>query len=249
MAAPSGSPAVSASLDRRAIGVALAGAIAFAAQFSGLAIVSNDPSQASLISGPKAAPAIIDVSAEAGKSTILGTPTNAVPLIWRDFRPGERLTENPSGYICGVALQRGGGPAALIVRLCKELPTVASRRYGLGYDTIMLEASLPGGTSLSYDLVRFRRLDDSHATDFREGPTSRNTIRIRHVSVRDATDVVIQFSEDLPFGRPTISISGVYAGRAFADERVVESLHTDAEDTRQEILHLAEAPPWALLRP
>jgi hypothetical protein len=210
----------------------------FGIQFTNLSLVPHDA-----VSGNQ----LVDVTAPGAPAAV--DLRSEPELIWREFRPGERLSASPAGWICAAALQRSVGSAALVIRLCIEQPAVAERRYGLGYDSFLVGALLPGGRRLSYSLVNFRATGPHSAADFNEGPTPENSIPIRHVFVRDATDVVVVFDSDLPSGLPTIFVRGVLGGRTFSDSATFEPLGPAADFVQLELGRSANAPIWARRRP
>jgi hypothetical protein len=220
------------------IALCLVALVLFGIQFTNLSLVPRDA-----VSGNQ----LVDVTAPGAPAPV--DPRSEPELIWREFRPGERLSASPAGWICAAALQRSADSAALVIRLCIEQPAVAERRYGLGYDSFVLGALLPGGWRLSYSLVNFRATGPHSAADFDEGPTPENSIPIRHVFVRDATDVVVVFDSDLPSGLPTIFVHGVLGGRTFSDFATFEPLGPAADFVQLELRQSANAPMWARRRP
>ena len=170
-------------------------------------------------------------------------------LIWRTFRPGQRLAVAPTGWICDAALQRGEQRAALIVRLCVEQPLSPQRRFGLGFDSFVLDVQLPGGNRLSYSLLNYRAAGPWSAQDFTQGLTTENTVPVRGIFVRDYTDIVVELDVDVPVGLPTVSVRGTYAGMRFADTQPFDALGPTADAAALELRHAADAPIWARLRP
>ena len=172
-------------------------------------------------------------------------PANSIGVLWRDFRPGQHLVESPSGRICGAALQRGTGTAALVVRFCTDVPTTPVRRFGLGYDTLIVEASLPGGARLSYSLLDFAPAGTDRGRSFAQGPTRDNTVAVRDIFVRDATDVVVVLDADLPAGLPSVGVRGALGGVSFGETETFEPLGVGADEARLELEHALTAPGWA----
>jgi hypothetical protein len=206
-----------------------------------LAIVALGVQLIDLPLGPRsetASPPLIDVPAP----DISTDPT----VIWRTYGPdGAAPTAT---WMCGAALQRGTGHAALIVRACAAQPLTPERRYGLGYDGLTIEADLPGGGHLAYSLLD-RRPSGPFGWTQGEGPTSANTVAVRMVYVRESTDIVIQLESDLPSGLPTVSVRGSLNGTAFSETRAFEPLGPSADARQLELRHAADAPRWARLLP
>jgi hypothetical protein len=223
---------------RRGIAICLVAVVALGIQFADLSLVMRESDTAESVVDTH-----IALAPGATESVL------EVKLLWRDFRPGERLSAAPAGWICAASLQRGEERATLVVRLCVEQPVSAERRYGLGYDSFVLSALLPGGQHLSYSLVNFRATGRWSAADFNEGPTHENSAPIRRVFVRDATDIVVVFESDLAVGLPTISVRGALGGRSFSDAQTFEPLGPSSEIAQLESRHSEAAPLWAKQRP
>lgn len=161
-----------------------------------------------------------------------------VPVIWREFRPGERNTgPGTSVRICAAALERGIGTSALVVRLCDALPQTAQRRYAFGFEGLVIRAQLPGGAILGYDLLHMEAGRPS------EGALPENTIPIASVTVEHVTDVIFVFSRELPAGLPSIQVSARLAGRDFSDAVSFTPLGADFAAT--EMARVAASPDWA----
>lgn len=169
-------------------------------------------------------------------------------VLWREFLPGQHLVEAPSGWICGAALRRGTGAATLILRFCGDIPTTPLRRFGLGYDSLVIEASLPVGR-LSYSLLDFEGPEADRGRSFMQGPTRENTVPVRDVFVRDATDVIVILGTDLPAGLPSVGVHGSFHGRAFAETRAFEPLGSGPDANKLELEHSLSAPSWAAEAP
>jgi hypothetical protein len=178
----------------------------------------------------------------------LGRPSTApdVPVIWRDFRPGERQTgPGTTVRVCAAAVERGAGRSVLIVRFCDALPLTAQRRFAFGFEDLVIRADLPGGITLAYDLLDYDARDGG-GSGFREGPLQENTAPIDDVDVDDATDVVFVLSRELPLGMPSIEVTGRYAGSDVRDAVAFTSLGADLE--RTEAARVASAPEWTRSR-
>jgi hypothetical protein len=178
----------------------------------------------------------------------LRTPRSApnVPVIWRDFHPGERQTGPATTVrVCASALDRGPAKSALVIRFCDAIPATPGRRFALGYDDLVIRARLPGGAVLAYDLLSYQPSGDS-ATGISETPLPENTITVDDIRVDDATDLVFVLSAELPLGLPVIDVSGRYAGQDFHEEIAFAPLGPDLEQT--ETARVAAAPEWARAR-
>lgn len=169
-----------------------------------------------------------------------------VPVLWRDFHPGERQTGVATTVrICAAALERGVGKSALVVRFCGAFPATASRRFAFGFDDLVVRASLPGGATLAYDLISY---DATRAPALRavEGPLPENDAPIASVRVSDATDLVFVFSRELPMGLPSLEISGEFNGNEVRDRQTFAALGDDRDAA--EMARVASAPDWARAR-
>src|SRR4029079_5631895 len=121
----------------------------------------------------------------------LRTPNSApsVPVIWRDFHPGERQPGPATTVrVCASALDRGPAKSALVIRFCDAMPATPGRRFALGYDDLVIRACLPGGAVLPYDLLSYERRGDT-ATVATETVLPENTITVDDIRVDDATDL------------------------------------------------------------
>lgn len=217
---------------RSEIALLVLAALALAVQVSGLALIRPaDPARA-------IAPIVVGPPEP-------GQPEAKVGLLWRDFRPGQHLVETRSGLICGAALQRGTGSGTLVVRFCTDVPTTPVRRFGLGYDSLVIEATLPGGGRLSYSLLDFAPEGTDRGRSFTQGPTRDNTVPVRNVFVRDATDVIVVLDADVPAGLPSVGVRGSLGGVSFSEIDPFEPLGAGADQARLEIEHALTAPSWA----
>lgn len=166
-----------------------------------------------------------------------------VPIIWRDFHPGERVTGVAEAVrVCAASLDRGIGKSALVVRMCEPVPYSPGRRFGFGYDSFIVRAQLPGGATLAYDMLR---IDDTRSGDdrFTQGPLAENNVTVSEVRVEDFTDVVFVLARELPFGLPRITVTARYADRDFEDTVQFDPL--DADFAKGEMSRVGNAPAWA----
>jgi hypothetical protein len=222
-------------LSRAEAGLVLLAAVALAVQLSGLSWIRPDAPARSI------APIVVG-SGSASPEAKLG-------VLWRDFRPGQYLVGSPSGLICGAALHRGTGVASLIMRFCTDVPTTPGRRFGLGYDSIVIEASLPDGSRLAYSLLDFVDTGSDRGREFSQGPTRENSISVQNVFVRDATDVIVVFGTDLPADLLVVGVRGSLNGRAFAETDAFEPLGPASDMVPLELAHSLKAPVWATEAP
>lgn len=210
--------------------------VAVALVIAGIALAMiemNLPRAAAILYPPTPAPAAVRAPRDAID----------VPVVWRDFRPGERDTGlGTTVRVCGAALERGVGKSALIVRFCEALPQTAERRFAFGFDDLVVRAQLPGGGTLAYDLVSVDASRDpaSRAT---EGALVENTAPIASVRVSDVTDLIFAFSRELPLGLPSIDVSARFAGKDVHDSVSFAPLGADLAAT--EMARVATAPDWA----
>jgi hypothetical protein len=178
----------------------------------------------------------------------LGRPSTAadVPVVWRDFRPGERQTgPGTTVRVCAAALERGAGRSVVVVRLCDAVPRTAQRRFAFGFEDLAIRADLPGGVTLAYDLLDYDATS-AGGSGFREGPLPANNAPIEDVDVVDATDVVFVLSRELPLDLPSIEVTGRFAGNDVRDSVTFASMGSDLE--RTEAARVASAPEWARSR-
>lgn len=194
---------------------------------------------------PKVAPG-------SGASTEASTPApraSAGPadvlVIWRDFRPGERTAgSSPTSVrLCGAALERGTAKSALVLRFCNGQPVTPQRRFALGYDDLQIRADLPGGSTLAYDLLDFTTTQYG-GRDFSEHPLPANDVTVTWIGVRRSTDIVVVLARPIPFGLPTVEISGRLAGAQFHELHRFVAL--DADVRRGEAQRVRLAPDWTV---
>jgi hypothetical protein len=167
-----------------------------------------------------------------------------VPVIWREFRAGEREPDppGPSGLrLCAAALERGTR-SALVVRFCNTLPEKPQRRFALGYDDLVVRAALPGGLNMAYDLLDYTPTDYG-ATGFGQRPLPDNRVTIAQVRLADPTDLIFVLAQEFPVGLPTITVTGLYLGNEFSDTQTFAPLGGDLE--RTEAQRALFAPDWA----
>jgi hypothetical protein len=167
----------------------------------------------------------------------------AVPVIWREFRPGERQT-GPAATIrvCAAALDRRPAKSALIIRFCDALPMTPQQRFAFGFDDLVIRAKLPGGAVVAWDLLDYDPLGDGRAARFSQGRLPENTAPISKVFVDNVTDLIFIFSVELPLGLPAIDVSGRYAEKNFAESLTFAPLGPDLEQS--EAARVAAAPDW-----
>ena len=178
----------------------------------------------------------------------ISAPSTAadVPIMWRDLRPGERATgPGTTVRVCAAALERGAGKSALVIRFCNSLPATPERRFAFGFDDIVVRAQLPGGVTLAYDLLS-HDASRTGADSFTEGPLPENNAPIASSRIDDATDLIFVIARELPFGLPTIDVTGRFAGNDFRETAAFAPLGADAE--RAEADRVAAAPDWARAR-
>ena len=169
-----------------------------------------------------------------------------VPVIWRDFRPGERQTGPATTVqVCASALDRGPAKSALVIRFCGAMPATPRRRFALGFDDLVIRARLPGGAVLAYDLLSYEPRGDT-ATGASETPLPENTTPVDEIRVDDATDLIFVLGMELPLGLPVIDVSGRYADQDFHEEIAFAPLGGDLEQT--EAARVASAPEWTRAR-
>lgn len=169
-----------------------------------------------------------------------------IPVIWRDFRPGERAAgPSDSVRLCAAALQRGGDRSALVLRFCGSQPITPQRRFAFGYEDLRIRALLPGGAVLAYDLLDYEPTATG-GSGFRESALPDNSASLEGVGVRNVTDLVFVFRGEVPLGLPTIELSARYAGADVAERRAFEPLGADLARAERERVRLA--PDWASTR-
>lgn len=167
-----------------------------------------------------------------------------LPVIWREFHPGERQAgpSTTTVRLCGAALRRGEGRSALVLRFCNSQPTTAERRFAFGYDDLRVRAHLPGGITLAYDFLEYAPTSIG-GTAFTQGPLPENDAPILDVYVRNVTDIVFVISREIPVGLPSVEVTGRYAGSDFDVLETFEPFEADfaaAERARVDL-----APDWA----
>ena len=175
----------------------------------------------------------------------LRTPRDSgdVPVLWREFRDGERTTGLAAQvHICGAALERGVGRSALIVRFCGALPQTPERRYAFGFDDLVVRAQLPGGTALAYDLIW---IDTARAgaSRYTEGALPENGVPIKDVRIEDVTDLVFVLDREVPFGLPSIEVFGKFSGADVHD--TVSFAPMGADIVAAEMARVQSTPDWA----
>ena len=171
-----------------------------------------------------------------------GTPVT-VPIIWREFRPGEWQTGPAEPVrVCAAALERGAAKTALIVRFCGSLPETPQRKFALGYDDLVIRAQLPGGVKFGWDLLDYEPTSTGGRT-FTQGRLLESNVSIATVRMSEITDVVIVIQKAVPLGLPTLEVSGRFAGKDFDEVLPFASLGTNLEST--EAGRLSSTPGWA----
>jgi hypothetical protein len=166
-----------------------------------------------------------------------------VPVIWREFRPGERETGPASTvHICAAALERGAARSALVVRFCDAQPMTPQRRFAFGYDDLVVRAQLPGGLKIAWDLLDYEATADG-GKHFTQHALLDNSSPIAQVRVENSTDVIFVIGRELPLGLPSIEVTGRYQGRDIHEAVIFEPLGADLRST--EAARVASAPLWA----
>lgn len=172
------------------------------------------------------------------------TPKGAsdVPVIWREFRTGERQTGPATTiHVCGAALERGPA-SALIIRFCSAMPLTPQQRFAFGFDDLVVRADLPGGAVLAWDLLNYDPIGDGRAAGFSQRQLPENTVTIAKILVDNVTDIIFILPVELPLGLPTIDVSGRYAEKDFDERLAFPPLGGDLEQT--EAARVAAAPDW-----
>jgi len=182
-------------------------------------------------------------------ATPRSTPQSAadVPVVWREFRPGERQTGPATTIrVCAAALDRSPAKSALIIRFCSAMPTTPKQRFAFRFDDLVIRANLPGGAVLAWDFLDYEPIGEGRAAGFSQGRLPDNNVPITKILVDNVTDVVFILSVELPLGLPTIDVSGRYANQGFHEEIAFAPLGGDLGQT--EAARVAAAPEWTRVR-
>jgi len=194
---------------------------------------------------PRVAAALYPPTPPPGPLSIPSTAED-VPIMWRDVRPGERTTgPGTTVRICAAALERGAGKSALVIRFCNSMPSTAERRFAFGFDDLVVNAQLPGGVRLAYDLL-VSDAGRSGADRFSERALPANNAPITATRIDDTTDLVFVIARELPFGLPTIEVTGRFDGNDIRETVTFAPLGANAQ--RAEAERVATAPDWARAR-